>query len=334
MAEYSWQILSLYTAPHENGLDNVVKKINWRYQIKEGSYYADLYLHTELTSPPQDSFIVYDNLTEETVFSWIESVENIEKLQNDLQEKLELVKSPIVIEKETPWNQESKYTGEEEYLIVFDDQPNDLLKIWGPMKWDSKRANKGLKERGVTNYEFPYDITMYQKGILPIDTPTIVNERVKIYKVEYTNSPELDGIFEYHEGLTWVTDSGKAVGTYFVLQRTVENVKKILNETLSNKSFQKQTSGVDITLQNKLIKVNTTLPSRLNLLQRYQLMNENDVLSCKLNDNDWLNLSKNEIELVLKSVENYISEVYSWEKNISDQIQSSTTLEQLKQIEV
>lgn len=334
MIEYKWEIFSLYTTPHENGMDNIVKKVNWRYQINEDSHYADIYLHTELSLPSPESFIVFDDLTDETVFSWIEQNENMEQLRENLQQKLNLAKNPTIVEKNIPWSYENRYTGEEEYLLVFDDEPNDPLKIWGPMRWDSKRANNGLKERGVTDYEFPFDITMYQKGILPIDAPTVVNERVKIYKVEYTNSPELDGIFEYHEGLTWVTDSGKAVGTYFVLNRSVEDVKVILNENLSQNSFNKQVSGTTIELQNKTVNLDTSLVSRLNLLQRYQLMKDEEPISCKLNSTDWFTLTKTEIEFVLSKIENHVSEVLDWEKSIFDEIENATTIEQLKQIEV
>jgi hypothetical protein len=334
MIEYSWEIFSLYTAPHENGLKNVVKKVNWRYQIKDNSYYADIYLVTELTSPTPDSFIVYDDLTDDVVFSWISSVEDMETLQSNLQDKLNDVKRPAIVEQKVPWNFESRYTGKEDYLIVFDDEPNKDEKIWGPMKWNSKRANDGLKARGVEDYKFVGDILMYQKGILPIDSPTVINDRVKLYKVEYTNSPELDGIFEYHEGITWVTDSGKAVGTYFVLTRSVQEVKEILNKKLSEVSFNKLVSGTEITVQNQTIKVDTHLPSRINLLQRWELMSDDQVISCKLNDTAWFDLSKTEVGEVLFAIEDHISEVYSWEKSVFDQIKNSTTIDQLKQIEV
>lgn len=336
MIEYTWEIFSLYTAPHENGLDNVVKQVNWRYQIKENSYYADIYKVTTLESPDLDSFVIFDNLDNETVFSWVSLTENMESLQNDLKEKLEKVKNPPLVEKNVPWNHESKYTGKEDYLIVFDDEPNDPLKIWGPMKWHSERANNGLTERGVTEYTFPEDILMYQKGILPTsNVPAVVTDRVKIYKVEFTNSPDLDGIFQYHEGLTWVTDSGKAVGTYFVLDRSVKDIKEILNQRLSEVSFNKLISGTEIEVQGKTVKVDTHLPARLNLLQRWELMkNDDTVLSCKLNESSWFDLNKNEIKNVLTGIESHISEVYSWEKSVFDQIKNSTTIEQLKQVEV
>ena len=35
MANHTWEILSLYTIPSKNGLQNIVKKINWRFQITE-----------------------------------------------------------------------------------------------------------------------------------------------------------------------------------------------------------------------------------------------------------------------------------------------------------
>ena len=268
------------------------------------------------------------------MFSWIDAVEDIEALKEDLDQRLVAAKNPPIVEKALPWTPQSKYTGEEEYLIVFDDQPTDPLKIWGPMRWNTERANKGLKERGVFDYEFPTDITMYQKELLPFDTAIVVNDRVKLYRVEYTEQPILDERFQYHEGLTWVTTSGKAVGTYFVIDRLLEEVKENLQKQLSNVSFEKQIGGVDIEFGNETLKMNTDVVARVNLMQRWTLMGDDEVISVKINNDVWVEASKNEVKTLLEKMHEHVSSVLNWEKNVFDQIVSCETVEELKEVEV
>jgi hypothetical protein len=331
MVEYSHEIFRLYTAPSKNGLSNVVTGVNWRYQIKEDSYYADTYLVTNFLDPDPEKFIQYNGLTNEIVFTWIQDAEDFNQLKLNLQEKLTKVKNPEVIEKHVPWDQSSKYTGNEEYLLVFDNQPNDPLKIWGPMQWDSRRANNGLKERGVEDFTFPEDVIMYQKGLLP-ETNSVVNERTQLYRVEYIEKPQLDDLFQYHERLTWVTDSGKAVGTYFVIDQSLEDSKKEVIQRFENQSFEQQNSGADLTIQGKTVKVRSDFGTRTSLLQQWILANETDIIKCKLNEFVWVNVSKSELKTIIDELNNHVQSFLDQESEIVEQVNACETVEELKTI--
>jgi hypothetical protein len=333
MVEYSYEIFRLYTAPSKDGLTNVVTGANWRYQIQEDSHYADIYLVTNFSDPDSENFTQFEGLTDETVFSWIEDNENLEQIQLDLQEKLEKVKNPDVIEKLVPWTSEktSKYTGEEDYLLVFDDEPEDPLKIWGPMKWNSKIANNGLKSRGVKDYTFPEDIIMYQKELLP-ETNSVVNERTKIYRVEYTEQPELNPIFQYHEGLSWVTTSGKAVGTYFVIDRTLEDAKKEFIQQIEQKSSEDQNSGVDIVIQDKTINARTDLGTRLSLTQQWLLADEDANIKCKLNLTDWITVTKSELKTIINQLNAHVQTFLDQECEIVEQVNECVNIDELKDV--
>lgn len=339
MANYSYEILRLNVAPHQNGLDNIVVGVNWRYQITEDSNYADIYYTTQLPSSnvnaDSDAFIQYDTLTDEIVFSWIQQSEDMEVLQTQLQDKLNSIKSPQEIEKLPPWDMSVKYTGKEEYLIVVDNEPNNAEKSFGPLKWNTERANKLIAEKTDIDYQFAEDIIMYQKGLLPQDdNPLNVSDRLKVYKVEYTEFPTLDVPFEYEEGLQWVLDSGKAVGTYFVLERTVEEVKEILHNTLSEKSFNKQVEGVELTVQGTTVNVNSDMFNRVTLHQRWTLMNNDSAEEFKLNNGEWFTLTKSDVESVLIGINNHIKNIMAWESSVSSKINNSITIEDLKKVEI
>jgi hypothetical protein len=336
MVEYNYEILRLNIAPHKNGMDNVVVSVNWRYQITENSDYADIYYVTDIPSAVDpDSFIAYDDLTDETIFSWVSKAVNLESLKKELQAELEKVKTPEKVEKLPPWDMSVKYTGKEEYLIVTDvNDPNDPLKTFGPMKWHTGRANDLLEAKTDIEYRFPVDVIMYQKGLLPRgNAPLTVNENLKLYKVKYTDPIDVDGLFQYHEGLKWVLDTGEAVGTYFILDRTVEEVKKILHGQLSQKSFEKQVSGTVLTVKGKSVNANTDMFARNVLYQRWSLMDDAKSEEFKLNDGEWFTLTKTELHELLLGINNHIKSTMAWESNIASQINDSITIEDLKLID-
>lgn len=334
MVEYNYEILRLNVAPHKNGMDNVVVSVNWRYQITENSDYADIYYVTDIPSATDpDSFIAYDSLTDEMVFSWVSKAVDLKALQKELQAELEKRKIPEKVEKLPPWDMSVKYTGDEDYLIVTDNEPNDPLKTFGPMKWNTERANKILVEKTDIDYQFPEDIIMYQKGLLPQgNVPLKINDRMTLYKVEYEEAPDLDAPFEYHKNLQWVIDSGKAVGTYFVFNREVDELKKMFHDALSEKSFAKQNEGVDTTIQSKSIKINSDFVNRSILFYRWSLMADDSSEEFKLNNGEWFTLSKTEVETVLITINNHLKQVMAWESSISSQINNSVTIEDLKTV--
>lgn len=334
MIKYHRDILSLYVKPSEGSLKNIVNRVTWRWTATDESDYADMYIDTLFNDVNPKSFIDYQTLTEDIVFSWIDSVENITDLKSKLDQKLLEMKNPVMVEKLIPWQKTYKYTGEEEYLLVFDDQPNDPLKIWGPMRWNSERANDGLRKRNVHDYEFPTDVIMYQKELLPFDAPMIVNGRVKLYRVEYTKQPDLDERYQYHDGLTWVTSSGKAVGTYFVHDNTVEKVKEILQINLSNVSFEKQTSGVEIQFKNSPLHMNTDIVSRISLMQNWLVMKDSDTIKHKINANTWVELTKSDTKNLIDLMHDHINSILNWEKSKFDEINACKTVNELKLIEV
>jgi hypothetical protein len=73
--------LELITIPSANGLNNIVEGVNWRYQVTDDAYYADHYLVTLLSEPDSESFIQYELLTDQQVYSWIEQNEDIDQLK-------------------------------------------------------------------------------------------------------------------------------------------------------------------------------------------------------------------------------------------------------------
>jgi hypothetical protein len=326
---YSYDIYYLNVAPHENGLTNVVKEVNWRYQIKQDSYYADEYILTSLQSSDPNKFIAYDDLTDETVFSWIESSEDLIKLREKLKVKLEENKNPKIVEKEIPWTKQEMYTGEEEYLIVFDD---DVEKIWGPTRWDSQRANAGLKHFDVQDYVFPVNITMYQKELLPIGEPKIINDRVKLYRVEYTERPDFDKLTQYNEGLSWVLDSGKAIGTYFVHDRPIDDIRQTLIEQVIFKGIEKAKQNlIEFAVDGITYLFDSSIESRVQLFLVPETATDSVFVT---GDREYLTLTKEQLDQLSGLIHQHHQDILDWENQKVQQIRAAETAEELKALEI
>jgi hypothetical protein len=334
MKVYSYEIFKLITIPSANGLNNIVEGVNWRYQVTDDAYYADYYLVTLLSEPDSESFIQYELLTDQQVYSWIEQNEDIDQLKIIVDQKLSEKKNPSSVEKATPWDKSELYTGDEEYLMVKNNDLDNGENYFGPFKYDNKKGQRGLDWLSVTDYTFPTSIEMYQKGLLPIDAPLKINDSVNMYRVQYEDQPQLDNFYQYHEGLKWVVQDGKAVGTYEVISRTVDEIKNLLHNQLSQKSFKNQIAGADLIVKGNSVKVNTDLVSRTTFFQRALMMDSDSSEEFKLNNGDWFTLTKEEVNQVLAGINDYIKSILADESVTSGQINSCTTIEELKQVEV
>lgn len=104
MITYSWNINKIYTKPVLNGLTNVIHTVDWSYTgIDEDNNTAHIQIPTLLPEPLEDNFILYGDITQDMVISWLESILNVEDLQQDIISKLENIKNPPLVELPFPW---------------------------------------------------------------------------------------------------------------------------------------------------------------------------------------------------------------------------------------
>lgn len=104
---YTWKIDHLDTALTENDLQKVVKSCRWTVTAKDDSDPAvttSTYGYSTFESPSTETFVAYDNLTEQTVLDWVwSSGTDKEKVQQELDVQLDLIKNPPVKVLRNPW---------------------------------------------------------------------------------------------------------------------------------------------------------------------------------------------------------------------------------------
>lgn len=122
MITYNWTISALDCKVDENGLQDVVTTVHWRYRgTDEDGITAETYGAQAVGEPNPDAFTPYPNLVEEQVIGWLESEMDMEQLNQNIKTQIELIKNPVQVTLPAPWNtpvvgQPEEETIEEESL--------------------------------------------------------------------------------------------------------------------------------------------------------------------------------------------------------------------------
>lgn len=110
---YAWRIERLDAAPREGRQRNVVHNIHWRLLGTDGVNTLDLYGTVPLSEPNPKDFTPYDELTEESVVSWLEAAidanagaENatVAQMRESLARMLAAQRKPSVVPMPAPWD--------------------------------------------------------------------------------------------------------------------------------------------------------------------------------------------------------------------------------------
>lgn len=331
MVKYKREILSIYVAPKKDDLLNVVSRVTWRWTAIEDFSAADIYVDTVFSTIDPNNFIDYSELTADVIFEWIDQVENLDELKTNLHNNLVSAKdSSKPIERNIPWNTVNPYTGTEQYLIVLDEKKENII---GPFNWNSSLVNKDLKLRGIEDFEFPDNITMYRNQMLPSSSSILVNDRIRLYRVEYGELPAIDETFQRSKGIEWDFASDLAVPKYIIEDLEIDQIKKNLVDFLSSVSNSKQNATINYVYNDQTITLSTTIDVRFNLTQKWIMMSETDTVNEKIGG-VWLELSKQELKNILNAIDSHMTAVSDWEKNKFDEIMAADNIEQLREIEL
>jgi len=91
--------------------DGFVINVHWRYAFAETpedgerQYYADTYSVTSYTQGPEaESYIPYEELTEEIVIGWVKESIDLEAIEKSLEDQIEDQKNPPILQG-LPWCQ-------------------------------------------------------------------------------------------------------------------------------------------------------------------------------------------------------------------------------------
>jgi hypothetical protein len=109
MINYKWIISSLDSYPkNAEGLTDVICLVHWRYQAEQvqddKTYFAEVYGASSVPSPDPADFVPYEEVTYEMVCGWLESILNVESLNENLDSQIADQINPKIITLPLPFS--------------------------------------------------------------------------------------------------------------------------------------------------------------------------------------------------------------------------------------
>jgi hypothetical protein len=101
--ETKWVVVQMDTAPSEDGLTDVVKRVHYRYEGTDEQYFADIYGVLSCETPSETDFTAYEDLTYEQVCTWLEAGLNTEAMNENLAIQIENLKNPPIVNLPLPF---------------------------------------------------------------------------------------------------------------------------------------------------------------------------------------------------------------------------------------
>jgi hypothetical protein len=190
--------------------------------------------------------------------------------------------------------------------------------IVGPMEW-----NRGIFEGSLKKENVKALIPLYPSEELPY----IINEDSKILRVQ-ENRPLINSSVEYHYGPIWDLSGSIAIENYEVHDVRLEDAKQNLKAVIANERWLKETSSVNITLQDVVVTINVKPQEKYMFLQKYFSMSTDEVVNWKFPEG-WLTLTKDEINSIIVKFDSHTQEAFDWEKQKCDEIDACSSKEQL-----
>jgi hypothetical protein len=189
--------------------------------------------------------------------------------------------------------------------------------INGPRAWNYRSFESSLEEECEISYKLP--MSKSDEEIISID------ENTKIYAAELVY-PNYNPKIEYPHGPFWDFSSGKAIGTFQVLETPIDSIKNTLKAQVADIRWRKETSGKKIIIQGTEVFISTSRDQRINYSQKYLLMAESDTVQWKFNEG-WLTLSKTELGQIVSAIDSHVESAFTWEGNKNTQDACNTAAE-------
>lgn len=107
MTNYTWSIRKLFSLPKQDGLKNVVHRVNWQLDATDGEFKSMVHGFVDIEMNSSSQFTDYMALTEQQVIDWVIQTlgeSQIESFKADLQAEIDAKTTPANPLPDKPWN--------------------------------------------------------------------------------------------------------------------------------------------------------------------------------------------------------------------------------------
>lgn len=195
----------------------------------------------------------------------------------------------------------------------------------GPKTWNKLMFEEELRDECEVEYTLP---TRNNEG-----TPFVINANTKILKVVSIDPPPMNGKTQRLEGPFWNFTADTAKMSYTVVDLPIDMVKARIKEEAAAKRYQKEISGIKMTIQGQEVTVDTARGSRDIFLDTYNVMADDSTINWKFPEG-WFTLSKAELGSIVAAGIAHIQACFDWEMQKAAEIDGHTALVDLDAVEV
>lgn len=193
----------------------------------------------------------------------------------------------------------------------------------GPMNWNRALFDGALARIGVSGH-VPRLAPDANK------LPVVLDAETKIMPARY-ETPDHNTRIERTYGPYWTFDNDIAVGTYKIKDKEIEFVKADLKNETAAERYKREIAGTTVTVKETEVTLDTTRDGRQIFIQKYMLMGDAETVNWKFPEG-WLTLTKAELKSVVDAGAKHIQDQFDWEANLTQTIDSATTLAELDAI--
>jgi len=166
-----------------------------------------------------------------------------------------------------------------------------------------------------------YDIRV---SLLPSDEQRIpfdITDNIRILPVVEVK-PEINSLTQMYMSNTWDITENLATATYQVSYQPLDLVRQRVKEKVASKRYDKETSGVKVTIQEQEITVETDRDTRNLFVQAFLLMGDTDVRGWKFPEG-FLQVTKSDMGMIVSTGLAFVQSTFDWESTFVTEINSA-----------
>jgi hypothetical protein len=208
------------------------------------------------------------------------------------------------------------------YVITHHHDYDEVL--LGPIEWNPRFIASVLQ----TDLDLPFRpvIKDTDKDRVPYD----IVENVRVRPVTFV-TPDHDPKTQFLVGPYWSYTENEATATYNVEYKNIDIVRGEIKQELAAKRYEKEVSGVKVTLQGQEVSLTTMRGDRELYAQKYLLMGDSDTIEWKFPEG-WMTLTKSEMLDVVNAVNNHVQSAFAWELGKAMTLDASATHAELTSV--
>lgn len=194
--------------------------------------------------------------------------------------------------------------------------------ILGPVEWNSQLFSSIISKQ----LELEIPIFDFYKRDLP---RTIVNMEIRACKV---SEEQYDPLTQILKGPVWSIDKKTGIKKceYKAIEKPLHVMKSTVKQTVAEERWKRENSDIEIDLNGASVIVSADRDLRKSLFQKSLIADETS-FAWKFK-NCTLSINKQDIEFIIKKIDEHVQNQFDWEVSIMNQVRASESVSEIAQI--